>query len=154
MFGPVLLAIALAADPQNPAPPADGSAANPPGSSQVQTNPSLNRIRLRLSRPQRIHFTTDQPLPEPTFRIEIRQHPYFTELPFIWTFQGGGAPMTAPGLEHMGGSMLPQSFGKGGTDILPLFTSLKRSLDEHAARTEVQKALAEFCASHLCVLPR
>ena len=152
VLGPALLAIALAAGPQNAAPltAAEQSA----GETPVPSDASLNRIRVRLSRPQRIHFSTDQPLPEPTFRIEIRQHPYFTELPFIWTFQGGGAPITAPGLEHMGGSMLPQSFGKGGTDILPLFTSLKRSLDEHGARTEVQKALAEFCATHLCVMPR
>jgi len=153
MLGPALLAIAIAGAPQAPAVPADGGQSV--SETPVQSDASLNRIRLRISRPQRIHFATDQPLPEPTFRIEIRQHPYFTEMPFIWTFQGGGSPMTAPGLEHMGGSMLPQSFGnKGGTDILPLFTSLKRGLDEHAARAEVQKALAEFCATHLCVLPR
>jgi hypothetical protein len=166
VLGSALLAVALAASPQNLPAPADAaqSAAavrdDAPQSAEeqvtapVESDATLNRLAVRLSRPQRIHFTTDQPLPEPTFRIEIRQHPYFTDVPFIWTFQGGGAPLTAPGLEHMGGSMLPQSFGKGGTDILPLFTSLKRGLDEHAARAEIQKALAEFCATHICVLPR
>jgi len=151
VLGPALLAIALAGAPQNPAAPSGGpdSAGEAPAS-----DATLDRISARLSRPARIHFTTDQPLPEPTFRIEIRQHPYFTEVPFIWTFQGGGSPITAPGLEHMGGSMLPQSFGKGGTDILPLFGKLKHGLDEHAARAEVQKALAEFCATHICVMPR
>ena len=98
-------------------------------------------------------MSTERELPKPTFRIEIHQHPYFTEVPFIWTFAGGGVPLTAPGLEHMGGSQLPQSFG-GGTDVLPALASLKRALDEHAAKAEVQKAILEFCATHLCVLPR
>jgi hypothetical protein len=149
VLGPALLAIALAGTPQSPA-PSGGQAA---GDTAAQPDSSLSRIRARLSRPEKVHFATDRQLPEPTFRIEIRQHPYYTEVPFIWTFQGGGMPLTAPGLEHMGGSQLPHSFGSG-SEILPLFTSLKRSLDEHAARAEVQKALAEFCATHICVLPR
>ena len=136
---------------QNPAAPAGGSQSA--ADAQAQPDPSLNRIRVRLSRPERLHFATNRELPEPTFRIEIRQHPYFTEVPFIWTFQGGGMPITAPGIERMGGSMLPKSFGTGGTDILPLFVSLKHALDEHAARAEVQRAIVEFCATHLCVLP-
>jgi hypothetical protein len=118
-----------------------------------RSDAALTRIRARLAKPERLHVSTERELPEPTFRIEIRQHPYFTEVPYIWTFAGGGVPLTAPGLEHMGGSQLPQSFG-GGTDVLPLFTSLKRALDEHAAKAEVQKAILEFCATHLCVLPR
>ena len=143
MFGPALLAIALAAAPQNPAPSDEAS----------HSDAALSRIRARLAKPERLHVSTERELPEPTFRVEIRQHPYFTEVPYIWTFAGGGVPLTAPGLEHMGGSMLPQSFG-GGTDVLPALAALKRALDEHAAKAEVQKAILEFCATHLCVLPR
>ena len=143
MLAPVLLAIALAAGPQNPAGDSDAP----------KSGSSLSRIRVKLSQPERLHIATTRELPEPTFRIEIHQHPYFTEMPFIWTFAGGGYALTAPGLEHMGGSQLPKSFG-GGTDVLPLFMSLKRSLDERAAKAEMQKALAEFCATHICVLPR
>jgi|SRR5579862_615108 len=137
--------MALAAAPQSPAPAEDTASADA----------SLSRIRTKLATPPRLRLTppTDRELPEPTFRIEIHEHPYFTEVPFIWTFSGGGTPLTAPGLEHMGGSQLPKSFG-GGTDVLPLFASLKRALDEHAAKAEVQKAILEFCATHICVLPR
>ena len=142
MVGPALLALALAAAPQTPA-----SAGEP-----ARSDAALTRIRARLAKPERLHVSTERELPEPTFHIEIHQHPYFTEVPYIWTFGGGGVPLTAPGLEHMGGSMLPQSFG--GTDVLPLFKSLKRALDEHAAQAEVQKAILEFCATHICVLPR
>ena len=142
---PVILTIALAAAAQNPAAAPDEAA---------RTDAALTRIRAALARPERLRISTrHRDLPEPTFRIEIRQHPYFTEVPFIWTFSGGGVPLTAPGLERMGGSQLPRSFG-GGTDVLPLFTSLKRALDEHAAKADVQKALEEFCATHICVIPR
>ncbi|HEV3140351.1 MAG TPA: hypothetical protein VGY57_07555, partial [Vicinamibacterales bacterium] len=124
-----MLAIALAAAPQSPV-PADEAA---------RSDAQLTRIRAKLATPGRLRISTaDRQLPEPTFRIEIHQHPYFTEVPFIWTFAGGGMPLTAPGLEHMGGSQLPRSFG-GGTDVLPLFTSLKRALDERAAKADVQK---------------
>ena len=138
----ILIIMALAA-PQSPA-----TADEAP-----KSDTSLTRIRTRLARPEQLHVSTERELPEPTFRIEIHQHPYFTEVPYIWTFAGGGVPLTAPGLEHMGGSMLPQSFG-GGTDVLPALASLKRALDEHKAKAEVQKAILEFCATHLCVLPR
>jgi len=113
----------------------------------------MDRIRERVSRAPSLRIPTNRELPQPTFRIEIREHPYFTEVPFVWSFAGGGYPLTAPGIERMGGSGLPKSFG-GGTDILPLFTSLKRSIDRRAAKAEVEKAIAEFCATHSCANPR
>jgi len=131
-----------------------GAAQNPaPAYEPAQADAALLRIRAKLAKPERLKIAPDRDLPEPTFRIEIRQHPYFTEVPFIWTFSGGGVPFTAPGLEHTGATPAAGSVG-GGTDVLPLFLSLKRALDEHSAKAEVQKALAEFCATHICVIPR
>ena len=144
MLSPAFLAIALAAAAQDPLPDRVTPA----------SNPSLNRIRARLSQPEPLHVRTDRELPEPTFRVEIHQHPYYTDVPFIWTFAGGGYSLTAPGLEHMGGSPMPKAFGKSGNDVLPLFMKLKRALDERSAKVEVVKALEEFCASHACVLPK
>src|SRR5437870_3501176 len=87
----------------------DRTSAAPDGA--ARTDAALTRIRAALARPERLRISTrHRDLPEPTFRIEIRQHPYFTEVPFIWTFSGGGVPLTAPGLERMGGSQLPRSF--------------------------------------------
>jgi len=145
VLAPTFLAIALAAGAQNVAPTAEVP--------HTSGDASLDRIRERLSQTSWLRISPDRELPHPMFRIEIHEHPYFTERPFVWTFAGGGYPLTAPGLERMGGSGLPKSFG-GGTDILPMFTSLKRALDTRAARAEVQKALEEFCATHTCVTPR
>jgi len=145
VLAPTFLAIALAAGAQNVAPTAEVP--------HTFGDASLDRIRERLSQTSWLRISPDRELPHPMFRIEIHEHPYFTERPFVWTFAGGGYPLTAPGLERMGGSGLPKSFG-GGNDILPMFTSLKRALDTRAARAEVQKALEEFCAAHSCVTPR
>jgi len=130
--------MALAAA-QNPAPPDEPA---PPDA-------ALTRIRAQLARPQRLKIATNRELPEPTFRIEIRQHPYFTEVPFVWTFPGGGVPLTAPGGAYTGGTPLVSS-----GNLLPLFGALKHAIDQHAATAEVQKAIAEFCATHICVIPQ
>lgn len=145
MLASAFLAIALAAGAQSLAPAAEVP--------HAPADASLDRIRERLSQTSWLRISPDRDLPQPMFRIEIHEHPYFTERPLVWTFAGGGYPLTAPGLERMGGSGLPKSFG-GGTDVLPLFTSLKRVLATRAAKAEVQKALEEFCAAHTCVTPR
>ncbi len=133
----ILIIAALAAAPQSQA--ADEA---------PKPDASLTRIRTRLARPERLHVSVERELPEPTFRIEIHQHPYFTEYPFIWTFDSGGVPFGTPGFVRTGTPLVSSG------NVLPLFTSLKRALDEHAAKAEVQKAILEFCATHLCVLPR
>jgi hypothetical protein len=107
VLAPTLLAIALSAGAQNVAP-----AAQVPHTSG---DASLDRIRERLSQTSWLRISPDRELPQPMFRIEIHEHPYYTERPFVWTFAGGGYPLTAPGIERMGGSGLPKSFG-GGTD--------------------------------------
>ena len=140
MVGAVLFALALTA--QDAAPPASHPAA-------AETDASLTRIRARLASPETVRLSTDRELPEPTFRVEIHQHPYFTEVPFVWTFAGGGVPFVPPHGDQIGGTPLVSS-----GNMLPLFVSLKRALDERAARAEMQKAFAEFCETHVCVLPR
>jgi len=145
----VLLAIALAA------PQTQGTSPDAAAMESQQSDAALARIRARLAKPDRLKITPDRDLPEPTFRIEIHQHPYFTEVPFIWTLGSvGGAPIANPGLAQMGLPSTPGGSFGGGTDILPLFRSLKRALDEHRALTEVQKAILEYCATHVCVIPQ
>ena len=74
-----LLACVLLVDQTSPAPSDDAA--------------SLRRIREKLAKPA-ASLVIKPPTPEPTFKVEVQQHPYFTEIPFVWTFSGGGVPAT------------------------------------------------------------
>ena len=127
-----------------------GAAQKPsPADEPAPADAALTRIRAKLARPERLKIAPDRELPEPTFRIEIRQHPYFIEVPFVWTFSGGGVPLRPPDGAYTGGTPLVSS-----GNLLPLFGALKHAIDQHAAPAEVQKAIAEFCATHICVIPQ
>ncbi|HZR23344.1 MAG TPA: hypothetical protein VFA59_07150 [Vicinamibacterales bacterium] len=112
---------------------------------------SLRRIREKLAKPAP-SLVVKAPTPEPTFKVEVQQHPYFTEIPFVWTFNGGGVPTTqkttGPGqpLITVG---VPIGGGEGG--VLPALRALKSKLQERGAREEVERAIAEFCATHACL---
>jgi hypothetical protein len=122
------------------------SSAPPPSASDAL----LARIREALAKgPPRLRITT----PEPTYRVEIREHPYFRDLPMTWSFAGGGVPTTE---RRVDGSTPVISVGVpigGGGDagVLPMLRALRAKLGEHAAREEVSRAIAEFCATHACV---
>ncbi len=131
-----LVALALAASPQEAPPP------------QTSWPVSLEHIRAGLQRTPTLRVTA--PPPEPTFRTEIVQHPYFIEIPQTWTFGGGGYASSAPSAAP--GAPSPLGHVEGGTDILPLFARIPHALAERAARREVQQAMAEFCARYSCVL--
>jgi len=134
---PIAAALALVLD-QSAAAPADDSA-------------SLRRIRAALAKPAST-LVVKAPPPEPTYRVEILQHPYFTEIPFVWTFAGGGVPTTqtpaGPGQPLISVGV---PIGAGGDEgVLPMLRAIKRSLDERGAHGEVSRAIAEFCAAHGC----
>jgi hypothetical protein len=101
---------------------------------------SLKRIRGALAKSAGLRVNT----PVPTFRIEVREHPFFTEHPTVWDFAGGGVPTAAP------------RFGSSGTpplvviDLLPLVRAARKAYTQHAASTEVRRALTEFCSTHSC----
>jgi len=131
-----LLALTLVAPPQDA--PAD-----------TALPVSLARVREGLQRRSTLRINV--PPPEPaTFRVEIIEHPFFHAEPKPWDFNGGGYASSAP--SATAGAPPPGGRPPGGSDILPLFTKAKRALDEHAARREVQQAIADFCAQYSCVL--
>lgn len=140
MIAAAVLALLLGVDPQ--------TAAEPDPAAPVETPESLTRIATALARPPRLRL--DAPLPEPTFRIEIQQHPYFTDIPFTWTFGGGGVPFTGTGAAaaaSQGTTPLVQ------VDALPILAAVRRAWTDRESRSireNVQRELAEFCATHGC----
>ncbi|OLB62033.1 MAG: hypothetical protein AUI11_07240 [Acidobacteria bacterium 13_2_20CM_2_66_4] len=134
-----MLALAFSAlllnDPQTVVVAADAPA--------VVTQTSLIRIRETLSKPAGLRVT----VPEPTFRVEVRAHPYFTEIPWTWDFGGGGA---APVVTRTVGQSTPPLIA---IDLLPIGRALanaRRAHAERAAHDEVRHALADFCSTHAC----
>jgi hypothetical protein len=112
---------------------------------------SLRRIRAALAKPAPT-LVVRPPAPQPTFKVTIQQHPYFVERPFVWTFAGGGTPTTqrptGPGQPLITVGVPIGGGGEGG--VLPMLRAAKSALQEHAARDEVERAMAEFCAAHSC----
>ena len=134
-----MLALAFSAlllsDPQTVVVAADAPA--------VVTQPSLIRIRETLSKPAGLRVT----VPEPTFRVEVRAHPYFTEIPWTWDFGGGGA---APVVTRTVGQSTPPLIA---IDLLPIGRALangRRAHAERAAQDEIRHTLADFCSTHAC----
>ncbi len=131
MLAGLLFSMLLAAGPQAPAPvdrhaPSDSAA--------------LQRIAAALAQPVRLKIT----VPQPTFHVEIREHPYFREAPYMWNFGGGGVPTGAPSATGTGTPPLVQ------VDVLPLLRNAVHALSERAAEREVQGEVAAFCATHAC----
>ena len=108
------------------------------------TQASLNRIREALSKPAGLRVT----VPEPTFRVEVRAHPYFTEIPWTWDFGGGGAP--APLVPRALGQSTPPLIAIDLLQIGRAVASARRAHAERAAEDEVRHELAEFCSTHAC----
>lgn len=108
-----LLALALVGAPQDPAAPQAPAAGTLPV--------SVNRIREALQKPQVI----DVRLPEPTYHVEVRGHPFFTERPWTWDFRGGGVPMTGP--------RAGRSSTLVGVDVLPFLARARKARAQRAA---------------------
>jgi hypothetical protein len=112
---------------------------------------SLRRIRAALAKPAPT-LVVRPPAPQPTFTVTVEQHPYFIERPFVWTFAGGGTPTTqrptGPGQPLMTVSVPVGGGGEGG--VVPMLRAVRSAIQEHAAHSEVERAMAEFCATHSC----
>ena len=132
-----LLALALAAGGQD-APPA-----------RTSLPVSIDRIREGLQRKPALKVNV--PPPEPTFRVEIVEHPFFRMEPYVWTFAGGGVPFTGS-TGVIGVSETPGAVPLIQGDVLPAVKSAIYALRERAAQHEAQQTLAQFCAQHTCVL--
>ena len=114
MLAGVCLALLLGVEPQ--------SAAEAERAAPVQTPESVKRIAAALAIPPRLQIHA--PLPEPTFRVEVQQHPYFADRPFTWNFGGGGTSRSTP-RPPSAGSGTPPLFQ---IDLLPIVRAAKRAL--------------------------
>lgn len=108
---------------------------------------SLDRIRRGLQQKPALRVSAP---PEPTFKVQVIQHPYFFDIPYTWTFGAGGVPSTAPSPVYTGGNPTTPPLVKA--EAWPLVTAAKQALAEHAAQRDVQQAMLEFCAQYSCVL--
>jgi hypothetical protein len=135
-----MLALAFSAlllsDPQSVVVAADAPA--------VVTQASLSRIREALSKPAGLRVT----VPEPTFRVEVRAHPYFTEIPWTWDFGGGGG--AAPVVPRALGQSTPPLITIDLLAIGRALANARRAHAERAAQDDVGHELAEFCSTHAC----
>lgn len=133
-IGPLIVTLALGASPQDAAPVPAPKPAN---------DAALNRIRERLRTAPAAPLRVTLPEPEPTFRVHIQEHPYFTEQPTTWDFGGGGVPFTAPGA---GAGSQPLA----SVDLLAVGRGIKKAIAKREAAEEVRRAMEEFCATHRC----
>jgi hypothetical protein len=153
LAGVIGLAMAIGMQqPVDPAFPADTSRELPV---------SLTRIRTALDRPAWLRLT----LPESNadFHIEIRERPLYSPhllgpVESLWSTTPG--PVPPGGLhafeqrqrlgEHWSQPMLSVDLLSIGAALRKSIADARRSSAEKAAREEVQRAIAEFCAAHEC----
>jgi hypothetical protein len=121
---------------------------------------SVARIRAGLERTQVLRLTlTDR---KPDFRVDIRERRFEEDLLNRLDFRSG--PVPPGGLyafeqrQRIGPPGIAQPLVM--VDVLAIGQALhsaianaRRSSAERAAREEVQRALAEFCATHDCLPP-
>jgi hypothetical protein len=150
-----IIGLALAIGMQQPADPTSAAEVN------LQLPVSLARIRSALDRPARLRLTL--PESKADFHIEIRQRPLYSPnllgpVERLWTTATGPVP---PGglhaFEQRQQLRQPWSQPMFAVDLLSIGTALRAAMAnvrragaEKAARDEVQRALAEFCATHGC----
>ena len=153
-----IIGVALALGIQPPVEPTSAPEVNP------ALPVSLARIRSALDRPAPLRLT----LPEShaDFHIEIRARPLYSPnllgpVETLWTTPTGPVP---PGGLHAfeQRQQLRETWSQPmiSVDLLSIGTAVHRAIAnarragaEKAARDEVQRALAEFCATHDCPQP-
>jgi hypothetical protein len=122
---------------------------------------SLTRIRTALERPEKLRLTL--PEPDAHFRVEIRERPLYSPnllapVETLWSPSPGRVP---PGglyafeqRQRFGGlwsqPMLSVDLLSIGSAVQKAIANARRTRAENAAREEVRRALAEFCAVHDC----
>jgi len=121
---------------------------------------SVSRVRAALDRPAPLRLTV--PEPKPTYRVQIREHLLYSPnllgpVEQLWSTTTGPPP---PGglyayeqRQRLGQFSQPlylmDLLSVGGA-IRNAIANARRSGAEKAAREDVQRALAEFCATHEC----
>ena len=111
---------------------------------------SVARIRAQLEQSPGLQIALPE-LPSPTFRVEVRGKRYWTDDPLIPNFT---VPPMAPLLPpRTFGDPAIGAVGGGGVDPFSAFAAARRAIQKRAARREVEKALAEFCAIYRCSEP-
>jgi len=117
---------------------------------------SVDRVRAGLARPPAI--VINPPMPTVHFRVEVKEHQYFTELPPIDFGTGPRGPELPFWMPRGPIPQVGTTPALAGVDLLALgrglakrISAARRASAEQAAREEVQRALREFCAtSHEC----
>ena len=122
----------------------------------------MSRIHAALDRPAPLRLTL--PEPKPDFRVEIRQRPLYSPnllgpVEGLWSTTTG--PVPPGGLyafeqrQRLGQQWTQPVFSVDllsiGAGLQRAIANARRSRAEKAARDEVQRALAEFCAVHPCI---
>jgi hypothetical protein len=120
------VASALAVTPgQSPAPPAD----EPSYAAIV----SVERVRAALDRPPSRLLLPER---KPDFAIDIREREQVNRFmtPILAFIVAPGVPQTAPSPTF-------------GSHLLPLLTDARKAYAKHAARQEVRRDIAAYCAA-------
>jgi hypothetical protein len=125
---------------------------------------SLTRIRHSLERPAPLRITL--PDSNADFHVEIRERPLYSPnllgpVETLWSVAPG--PVPAGGLhayeqrQRLGQTWSQPMFALDllsiGSSVQQAVAKARRSRAEQAARDEVRRALAEFCATHECPQP-
>jgi hypothetical protein len=154
LFAIIGSGLALALGSQAPTDP------GPVAESARELPVSVSHIRAALDRPAPLRLTV--PAPKPTYRVQIREHLLYSPnllgpVEQLWSTTTGPPP---PGglyayeqRQRLGQLSQPlylvDLLSIGGA-IKNAITNARRSGAEKAAREDVQRALAEFCATHEC----
>jgi len=121
---------------------------------------SVARIRAALERPQALRLTVADRKPD--FRVDIRERQFAEDLLGRLDFRSGPVPPGGLYAFEQRQRIGPPGLGQPliSVDLLGIAQGLhsavanaRRSSAERAAREEVQRALAEFCAVHDCTPP-
>ncbi len=150
----VLIGLALALGIQSPD-TASAPEASPAGPV------SLVRIRAALDRPAPLRIAL--PKPKADFHVEIRDRPLYSPnllgpVETLWSTAAG--PVPPGGLrafeqrqrlgEQWSQPMLSVDLLSMAASVRTAIANARRAGAEKAAREEVRRALAEFCATHEC----
>jgi len=148
------IGLALAIGGQSPAEPRSAAEAAP------ALPVSLSRIRAALE--VRTPLRVTLPAPTPTFRVEIREQLLYSPhllgpVEQLWSTTPGPIPPSGLQSFEQRQRLGPWSTPLFSMDLLSIggalqraFANARRARAENAARDEVQRELAEFCATHEC----
>ena len=111
---------------------------------------SLARIGKQLAQPAGFQIVLQKETP-PTFRVEVREHLYWTDEPLVNRFKvppmSALAPPRSPGEPSVGAA---GAGGGVGFDPYAAIAGVRHFFQRRAAEKEVREVLAELCAVTAC----